>query len=292
MLLTHGAIELLSPLAVKFAELAVLVARGFALLVLLPQQHERELLVLYKLIVKSLPVGLGQLAGSRINNGGIEAQLKGFIIEIRRQRPDKTGSDRPVDGVVYGGLADTTGSGCITSALVTRPDKAEYLSYLSHGNSFSRHHALLVIQSRKAGYLLELPRDYTLILHWPDCSGMVAAIKSECRPDSRRNGGRFPAGMVAGFVRNTHISELVDAPYVEEAPLVVECRLLHTFELGLHTQFIGEIVDVKADPAFIGEKGYPDITKVRPMIWDTAHRGYYGIGAFQGKAWEIGKSIG
>ena len=86
-------------------------------------------------------------------------------------------------------------------------------------------------------------------------------------------------------------SDLVDAPYVGEAPLVVECRLLHTFEIGLHTQFVGEILDVKADAAVIGEKGYPDITKVKPMIWDTAHRGYYGIGSFLGKAWEIGKNI-
>ena len=87
-------------------------------------------------------------------------------------------------------------------------------------------------------------------------------------------------------------SELVDAPYVGEAPLVVECRLIHTFEIGLHTQFVGEIMDVKADPSVVGEKGYPDITKVKPLIWDTAHRGYYGIGAFLGRAWEIGKSIG
>lgn len=29
---------------------------------------------------------------------------------------------------------------------------------------------------------------------------MVAAFKTECRPDSRRNSGRFPAGMVAAFL--------------------------------------------------------------------------------------------
>jgi flavin reductase (DIM6/NTAB) family NADH-FMN oxidoreductase RutF len=86
-------------------------------------------------------------------------------------------------------------------------------------------------------------------------------------------------------------SDLVDAPFVGEAPLVVECRLLHTLELGLHTLFVGEIVDVKADEAVVGAKGYPDITKVRPMIWDTAHRGYYGVGEFLGTAWEIGKTI-
>jgi flavin reductase (DIM6/NTAB) family NADH-FMN oxidoreductase RutF len=86
-------------------------------------------------------------------------------------------------------------------------------------------------------------------------------------------------------------SDLVDAPYVAEVPLVVECRLVQALELGLHTQFIGEIMDVKADQAVLGAKGYPDITKVKPIIWDTAHRGYYGIGAFLGRAWEIGKEI-
>lgn len=86
-------------------------------------------------------------------------------------------------------------------------------------------------------------------------------------------------------------SDLVDAPYVAEVPLVVECRLVQALELGLHTQFIGEIMDVKADQAVLGAKGYPDITKVKPIIWDTAHRGYYGIGAFLGRAWEVGKEI-
>ena len=36
-------------------------------------------------------------------------------------------------------------------------------------------------------------------------------------------------------------SILVDAPYVEEFPLVLECKVIHIIEIGLHTQFIGEI---------------------------------------------------
>jgi flavin reductase (DIM6/NTAB) family NADH-FMN oxidoreductase RutF len=86
-------------------------------------------------------------------------------------------------------------------------------------------------------------------------------------------------------------SELVDAPYVAEVPLVMECRLLHTMEIGLHTQFVGEIVDVKADEAVIGEKGYPDITRVQPFVWDSAHRRYFGLGDPLGRAWEIGKTL-
>jgi transposase len=36
---------------------------------------------------------------------------------------------------------------------------------------------------------------------------MVDGIESECWPDSGRNGGRFPVGIVAGFERNTHCPE-------------------------------------------------------------------------------------
>ena len=52
-------------------------------------------------------------------------------------------------------------------------------------------------------------------------------------------------------------STLVDAPYVAEFPLVLECRVIHTLEIGLHTLFIGEILDVKADERVLGEKGFP-----------------------------------
>jgi flavin reductase (DIM6/NTAB) family NADH-FMN oxidoreductase RutF len=34
-------------------------------------------------------------------------------------------------------------------------------------------------------------------------------------------------------------SDLVDAPFVQEFPMILECKLVHTIELGLHTQFVG-----------------------------------------------------
>ncbi len=84
-------------------------------------------------------------------------------------------------------------------------------------------------------------------------------------------------------------SDLVDAPYAAEFPVVLECRLLHTVEIGLHTQFIGEIIDVKADTAVLGEDGHPDILKIKPLIYDTAHKGYHGVGPLLGRAFSVGK---
>ena len=84
-------------------------------------------------------------------------------------------------------------------------------------------------------------------------------------------------------------SDLVDAPFAAELPLVLECRLLHTLEIGLHTLFVGEILDVKAEPAVLGDDALPDILKIKPLAFDPARRGYYGIGAHLGQAFSVGK---
>jgi flavin reductase (DIM6/NTAB) family NADH-FMN oxidoreductase RutF len=87
-------------------------------------------------------------------------------------------------------------------------------------------------------------------------------------------------------------SDLVDAPYAAEFPVVLECRLLQTIEIGLHTQFIGEIIDVKADADVMGDDGQPDIMKIQPLIYDTAHKGYHGVSPLLGKAFTVGKVKG
>lgn len=84
-------------------------------------------------------------------------------------------------------------------------------------------------------------------------------------------------------------SELVDAPYAAEMPFILECRLLHTLEIGLHTQFVGEIVDVKADTSVLGDDGQPDILRIKPLVFDTSHRGYHGIGPLLGQAFSVGR---
>jgi len=86
-------------------------------------------------------------------------------------------------------------------------------------------------------------------------------------------------------------SELVNAPYIKEFPLILECKLLHTFEIGLHIQFIGEILDVKADETVLSENGMPDIKKVNPILYATAEKEYFGIGSKIGDAFSIGKDI-
>ena len=85
-------------------------------------------------------------------------------------------------------------------------------------------------------------------------------------------------------------SDLVDAPYVEEFPMILECKVIQTYEIGLHTQFIGEIVDVKVDPSALTEDGLPDMVKVAPFIYGGEIQAYHCVGEKIGTAFNIGKS--
>ena len=84
-------------------------------------------------------------------------------------------------------------------------------------------------------------------------------------------------------------SDLVDAPYVDEFCMVLECKLVHHYELGLHTHFVGEILDVKIEEAVLADGDKPDIKKIKPFVFSPEVRHYHGIGEFIGKAFDIGK---
>jgi flavin reductase (DIM6/NTAB) family NADH-FMN oxidoreductase RutF len=86
-------------------------------------------------------------------------------------------------------------------------------------------------------------------------------------------------------------SEIVDAPYIKEFPLVLECRLLQAVEIGLHTQFIGEILDVKVEEDVLGDDNLPEVEKISPILFAPESRKYYRTGKMLGKAFSIGKEL-
>ena len=66
---------------------------------------------------------------------------------------------------------------------------------------------------------------------------------------------------------------------------------MHTIEIGLHTQFIGEIMDVKAEESVLGPDGLPDMDKVQPFVFAPGPRMYYKIGELIGKGFAVGKEF-
>lgn len=61
--------------------------------------------------------------------------------------------------------------------------------------------------------------------------------------------------------------EFVNAPYVKEFPIVIECEVTAIHELGSHRQFIGKVIDVKADEAILDAKGNVDLNLLNPIIY-------------------------
>ncbi len=86
-------------------------------------------------------------------------------------------------------------------------------------------------------------------------------------------------------------SDLVDAPYVAEFPFVLECKIVHTAELGLHTLFAAEILDVKVDESCLDDRGQPVASLVKPVWWGPSENRYYATGADLGKGFSVGRAL-
>lgn len=85
-------------------------------------------------------------------------------------------------------------------------------------------------------------------------------------------------------------SDLVDAPYIAEFPLVIECKVSHSLNLGLHTLFVGHIMDVKTDQAVLRADGSIDVEKLRPFSFSPMDQIYYKTGGFLANAFSVGKT--
>lgn len=83
-------------------------------------------------------------------------------------------------------------------------------------------------------------------------------------------------------------SEFVNAPIINEFPMTVECRLLKFNEDGI---CIGEIVNVSADEAVLGDDGQIDPAKLNAITFDPVHHTYITLGEKVGNAFADGKKI-
>ena len=90
----------------------------------------------------------------------------------------------------------------------------------------------------------------------------------------------------AGFT--TTKSEFVNAPVINELPLVLECKLKQVID---GSKFIGEIKNVSADESILGDDGEIDLDKFHPITYDTVHYGYYELGDRVGNAFKDGMQL-
>ncbi len=90
----------------------------------------------------------------------------------------------------------------------------------------------------------------------------------------------------AGFT--VEKSAFVNAPLIRELPLALECELIETQPDG---RYLGRIVNVSCDTAFLGGDGEPDLTKILPIVFDPVHNAYLTLGEKVADAFEAGKAL-
>lgn len=86
-------------------------------------------------------------------------------------------------------------------------------------------------------------------------------------------------------------SDKVNAPVIEEFPVVMECELLEFAHTDCIDGIVGRIVNVKAEESVLNDKGKIDPEKTQALIFDTFGAGYYVTGEKVGKAWNAGAGI-
>ena len=91
----------------------------------------------------------------------------------------------------------------------------------------------------------------------------------------------------AGF--HTIKSEFVDAPLIEELPMVLECKFIKVNEDG---NIIGEIINVNADEKILGCGGVIDTAKLDPISFDPVNNAYVRLGEKVGNAFSDGAELG
>lgn len=71
--------------------------------------------------------------------------------------------------------------------------------------------------------------------------------------------------------------ETVAAPYIEQSPVNIECRVRDILHLGTHDMFIAQVMNVIADDKFINpETGALDLQSADLITYCHGH--YYGLG--------------
>ena len=86
-------------------------------------------------------------------------------------------------------------------------------------------------------------------------------------------------------------AEKVNAPYIKEFPMYLECKLTDRMNLGSHFVLIGQIIDVKAKEDILDHKESIEIQKLKPILYSPTDRSYYGVGEELGNAFSIGKEF-
>jgi len=81
---------------------------------------------------------------------------------------------------------------------------------------------------------------------------------------------------------------LETAPLIEECPVNLECKVIHSINLGSHTLIVGEIIETYINDNCLTD-GNADAGKIDPLVYSTGTTQYQRLGEVVGRAFHIGK---
>ena len=86
-------------------------------------------------------------------------------------------------------------------------------------------------------------------------------------------------------------SERINAPIIEEFPIVMECELFEIIETDSMFGVVGKIINTKVNEDALSENGKVDVTKLDALMFDQFQSGYYTVGERVGTAWNEGLAL-
>ena len=86
-------------------------------------------------------------------------------------------------------------------------------------------------------------------------------------------------------------SRFVNAPIIDEFPVVMECEQAEVSETESFYCIVGRIVNTAAEARVLSDNGKVDPLKLEALIFDQFQHGYYVTGEQVGKAWNAGAGL-
>lgn len=86
-------------------------------------------------------------------------------------------------------------------------------------------------------------------------------------------------------------STFVNAPVIEEFPVVMECELAEVSSTASFYAIVGKIINTAAEESVLSPKGKVDPAKLNALIFDQFQSGYYVSGEKVGQAWHAGAGL-
>jgi flavin reductase (DIM6/NTAB) family NADH-FMN oxidoreductase RutF len=83
---------------------------------------------------------------------------------------------------------------------------------------------------------------------------------------------------------------LKTAPLIRECPVNVECKTIHTQDLGSHILVVGQVMETYVSDDCMTD-GKPDAEKIDPVIYTTGTGEYRRLGDVIAQSFNVGKNL-